>query len=158
MSNTLDTPFLSIIIPVFNEEYRLPSSLVKIHDFLIKQSYSFEVIVVENGSSDHTVDVVLESQKNLPYMRLIQTPKRGKGLAVKLGMLAARGQYRFLADADLSMPIQEIIKFLPPQLEKVEVVIGSRELPLSKRFDEPVYRHLIGRGFNTLVRWLTLPG
>lgn len=151
-------PFLSIIIPAHNEEHRLPGSLEKIDHFLSMQDYAYEVIVVENGSTDHTVEVVEEFQDRLPYLQLIQSVRRGKGLAVKLGMLAATGQFRFLADADLSMPIEEIAYFLPPKLIDFDIAIASRELKDSRRIDEPGYRHLVGRAFNALVRWLALPG
>ena len=151
-------PFLSIIIPAHNEEHRLPGSLDKIDHFLRMQDYAYEVIVVENGSTDDTIEVVEEYQDRLPYLQLIQSVRRGKGLAVKLGMLAATGQYRFLADADLSMPIEEIANFLPPKLTEFDIAIASRELKDSRRIDEPGYRHLVGRVFNALVRWLALPG
>jgi dolichyl-phosphate beta-glucosyltransferase len=151
-------PFLSIVIPAHNEERRLPGSLEKINCFLAGQAYAAEVIVVENGSTDNTANVVRMLQPGYPYLRLIEEKKRGKGLAVRIGMLAAQGDYCFQADADLSMPIEEVTKFLPPVLEDCQVVIASRELPGARRIDEPAYRHAIGRGFNALVRVLTLPG
>lgn len=151
-------PLLSIIIPAFNEEKRLPSSLEKIQTFVEAQPYLTEVIVVDNGSTDRTAEVVHVWEQTLPTLRLIQERRRGKGLAVRTGMLAAKGAYRFFADADLSMPIEEVNKFLPPQLEPFDVAIGSREVPGAKRYDEPGYRHLVGRLFNALVRFLALPG
>ena len=101
---------LSIIIPAHNEEFHLPESLGKIDAFLGQQEYSYEVIVVENGSVDNTVGVVQQFAAEHPYVRLMMVETRGKGLAVKAGMLAARGEYRFICDADLSMPIEEIAK------------------------------------------------
>ncbi len=151
-------PLLSIIIPAHNEERRLPLSLTKIHAFLAKQDYDAEVIVVENGSSDRTTQVVETFADEHPYVRLIQAQTRGKGLAVKQGMLAARGEYRFMCDADLSMPIEELAKFMPPQLEGYDVVIGSREADGSRRVNEPEYRHRIGRLSNFLVKLLALRG
>lgn len=151
-------PFLSIIIPAHNEELRLPASLEKIDRFLAAQSFHAEVVIVENGSTDRTVNIIQDYQKRFPYIRLFQETRRGKGLAVKRGMLEALGEYRFLADADLSMPIEEIIKFIPPALKDFDIAIASRESTGAKRFDEPAYRHLIGRIFNTLVRILALPG
>lgn len=150
-------PFLSIIIPAHNEEHRLPASLVKIDHFLATQSFHSEVVIVENGSTDRTVDIIQNFQKRFPYIRLFQETRRGKGLAVKRGMLEALGKYRFLADADLSMPIEEITKFIPPALKDFDIAIASRECMGAKRYDEPAYRHLIGRIFNTLVRTLALP-
>jgi dolichyl-phosphate beta-glucosyltransferase len=156
--NSEQRPYLSIIIPAYNEERRLPLSLTRIDAFLRKQPYDAEIIVVENGSSDHTADVVRKFAKEHPYVRLIEAETRGKGLAVKQGMLAARGEYRFMCDADLSMPIEELEKFLPPQLEGYDVVIGSREAPGSRRVKEPEYRHMIGRISNFLVKLIALRG
>jgi glycosyltransferase involved in cell wall biosynthesis len=84
----------------------------------------------------------------------------GKGAAVKVGMLAAQGDYRFICDADLAMPIAEIAKFLPPTQAAgtFDIAIASRELPGAVRYDEPVYRHIMGRVFNWLVRVLAVPG
>lgn len=151
-------PLLSIIIPAYNEERRLQLSLPKIHTFLETQPYEAEVIVVENGSTDHTAAIVEQFAKQFPYIRLLQVTTRGKGLAVKQGMLAARGTYRFMCDADLSMPIEELEKFMPPQLEGYEVVIGSREAPGSRRVNEPEYRHMIGRISNFIIKVMALRG
>jgi dolichyl-phosphate beta-glucosyltransferase len=151
-------PFLSIIIPVFNEEQRLPPSLNKIDTFLKQQSYTAEVVIVENGSADDTVGVVQRFAKDHPYVRLFAGEPRGKGRAVRRGMLEARGEYRFICDADLSMPIEEVNKFLPPQLTDCEVAIGSREAKGAHRYDEPYYRHLIGRVFVLMVKILAIRG
>jgi len=90
-------------------------------------------------------------------LRLVQVERPGKGLAVRTGMLAARGDYRFICDADLSMPIDQVSRFLPPAAQAADIAIASREVPGSARHDEPAYRHLIGRAFNLLVRRLTIP-
>ena len=153
-----DRPFLSIIIPAHNEERRLPRSLEKIVAFLEKQDYQAEVIVVDNGSSDNTSGVVEGFMARYPFISLIREERRGKGLAVKLGMLAARGEYLFLCDADLSMPIEEVAKFLPPQLEDYDVAIASREAEGARRYGEPPHRHLMGRVFNLIVRLLAVRG
>jgi glycosyltransferase involved in cell wall biosynthesis len=154
----LTKPFLSIIIPAHNEATRLPPTLEKIYAFLDQQDYPAEVLVVENGSSDGTLAVAEAFQEHMPNLRVFTETERGKGLAVRRGMLAAKGEYRFLCDADLSMPIEQVNRFLPPEFAQVDVAIGSRELPGSVRYDEPGYRHLIGRIFNAMVRGLVLPG
>lgn len=154
----MSLPFLSIIIPAHNEEKRLPPSLQKIDQFLRTQSYQAEVVVVENGSHDRTLEIAQSYAQQLPFLRVFQETQRGKGLAVKRGMFEARGAYRFICDADLSMPIEQVNRFLPPQLNEPQVVIGSREALGSIRYNEPHYRHVIGRVFNTIVRWLALPG
>ena len=154
----LEKPFLSIIIPAHNEAQRLPPSLEKINSFLQQQAYSAEVIVVENGSSDGTLAIAQEFAREMPNLQVFHEEARGKGLAIKRGMMEAMGDYRFLCDADLSMPIEQVNRFLPPTLEPVDVAIGSREVPGAQRFNEPPYRHFIGRIFNAMVRWLLLPG
>lgn len=150
------SPLLSIIIPAYNEEHRLPGSLLEIDSFLSVQPYEAEVIVVENGSSDGTTAVAEAFAREHSYTRVLHSPK-GKGAAVRLGMLAARGQYRFMADADLSMPIDEVGKFLPPTTNRYQVAMASREAPGARRYNEPVYRHLMGRVFNLIVRVLAIP-
>ena len=147
-----DTPFLSIIIPALNEEHRLPPTLAKIDEFLQTQDYAAEVIVVDNGSTDGTQAVVREYAETHPYVRLIQLAERGKGRAVKAGMLDAKGEYRFICDADLSMRIEEVVEFLPPNHEGADVIIASREGKGANRVGEPEYRHLMGRILNFIVK------
>jgi dolichyl-phosphate beta-glucosyltransferase len=164
VSNFAATPFLSIIIPAYNEERRLPPSLAKIVDFLGRQAYTAEVLVVENGSTDRTTAAVEafiadQAPPGQPLIRLLHS-SQGKGAAVKLGMLHAQGEYRFICDADLAMPIDEITHFLPPGLARgaFDVAIASREAPGAVRYNEPAYRHTMGRVFNWLVRVMAVPG
>ena len=157
-ADSLTAPFLSIVVPVYNEANRLPASLKLILDFLQAQSYPAEVIIVENGSRDATLKIAQDFAEQYPQIRVLQNKERGKGLAVKRGMLEACGEYRFMCDVDLSMPIQEVNRFLPPVLDNFEVAIASREAPGAVRYDEPPYRHFVGRGFNTLIRLIALPG
>jgi len=150
--------FLSLIIPAHNEEKRLPPTLTSVNAFLDRQPYLSEIIVVENGSQDLTAVVTEAFAADHPRIRLFQESGRGKGLAVRRGMLEASGEYRFICDADLSMPIGEVAKFVPPQLAGFDVAIGSREAPGARRFNEPPYRHIQGRVFSTLVKIFALPG
>lgn len=150
-------PFLSIVIPAYNEENRLPHTLEQLFSFLDSQSYSYEVLVVENGSTDRTFQAAQDYAAVYPFLRLLKNEQRGKGLAVQRGILEARGDYRFMCDADFSMPIPEINRFLPPALEGFDVAIASREAPGAVRYNEPFYRHFVGRGFNILIRLLALP-
>jgi dolichyl-phosphate beta-glucosyltransferase len=153
-----EQPLLSLIIPALNEEKRLPASLAQLRTYLAGCDYGAEVIVVDNGSTDGTAEVVHEASARWPELRLLQTRQRGKGLAVREGLLAARGTYSFYCDADFSMPIEEIARFLPPQLTDVELAIGIREGPGARRVGEPLHRHLMGRAYNALVRRFALPG
>ena len=151
-------PLLSIIIPALNEEDRLPESLTKVVGFLEDQAYPAEVLVVDNGSTDRTAAIGQEFAARHSNLRLLQDPRRGKGLAVRRGLLAAQGEYRFICDADLSMPIEEVSRFLPPALEGYDIAIASRETPGAVRYGEPAYRHWIGRVFNQAVKLLAVPG
>jgi glycosyltransferase involved in cell wall biosynthesis len=151
-------PLLSIIVPAYNEEQRLPASLEKIAAFVNGQAFQSEVIVVDDGSRDRTAEVVEGYAACYPFISLIRNPHRGKGCAVKTGMLAGTGEYLFLCDADLSMPIEQVLRFLPPSRADYGIAIGSRESEGSRRIGEPGYRHLMGRVFNLIVRLLAVPG
>jgi dolichyl-phosphate beta-glucosyltransferase len=155
---SVDSPFLSLVIPAHNEESRLPKTLEQVFAFLEKQAYSAEVIIVENWSTDRTLDIAQGFARRHPNLRVIHTDERGKGLAVKRGMLTARGEYRFFADADFSMPVDEINRFLPPALPDFDIAIASRETAGAVRYGEPFRRHLSGRIFNALIRLVVLPG
>ena len=160
----MQRPFLTIVIPAYNEEKRLPGTLEKISRFLGEQPYTSEVLVVENGSTDRTSDVVRsfaeKVAENSPFVLELLHSDQGKGAAVKTGMLVGKGEHLFICDADLSMPIEEISKFLPPLLsvDSFDVAIASREIAGAVRHNEPGYRHLMGRVFNLIVRTLIIPG
>ena len=150
-------PFLSIIIPAYNEQSRLPNTLEQVFDFLGKQSFKSDVIVVENGSTDKTFEIAQKFADQHKNLRVIHNEERGKGGAVQRGVREAQGEYVFICDADLSMPVGEISKFLPPALKDFDIAIGSREAPGAVRYHEPYYRHLTGRVFNMLIRLMVLP-
>lgn len=150
--------FLSIIIPAFNEETRLPDTLTKVGSFLGAQSYSSEVLIVNNNSTDRTDEVILEYCSRYPFMQGMFEEEPGKGAAVRCGMLQAKGEFAFMCDADLSMPIEEVVKFYPPNLEGVDISIASREIPGAIRYDEPLIRHVGGRLMNWLIQLFILPG
>jgi dolichyl-phosphate beta-glucosyltransferase len=151
------SPFFSIIIPAYNEEKRLPNTLEQVFRFLEEQSYTSEVIVVENGSNDRTYETAKEFTKQHKNLHVIHDAQRGKGGAVQRGVREARGEYVLFCDADLSMPVEEINKFLPPALNDFDIAIASREAPGAVRYNEPYYRHLTGRVFNMLIRLMVLP-
>jgi dolichyl-phosphate beta-glucosyltransferase len=154
----LISPFLSIVIPAHNEEIRLPRTLRQVFAFLEKQSYSAEVVIIENGSSDRTFEMACEFKSRHSNLNVIHEEQAGKGNAVRRGVLEAHGEYRFICDADLSMPISELEKFLPPVLNDFDIAIASREAPGSMRYNEPSYRHWGGRAINLVIRLLILPG
>lgn len=160
----MQRPFLTIVIPAYNEEKRLPASLEKISRFLHAQPYTSELLVVENGSTDATSDVVRHFAAGIapgaPFTVQLLHSAPGKGAAVKTGMLTGQGEHLFICDADLSMPIEEVSKFLPPALPagSFDLAIASREIAGAVRYNEPFYRHLMGRVFNLIVRTLIIPG
>lgn len=152
-----ETPFLSIVFPAYNEELRLPDTLTSTLAFTSSLTYPCEIVIAENGSNDRTLAIAHDFAAENPGIKVLHIEQAGKGRAVQAGMLAAAGQYRFICDVDLSMPITEIPRFLPPQTTEADIVIASREAPGSIRYDEPYYRHFIGRIFNNLVRLMILP-
>ncbi len=156
--STQSPPLLSLIIPAYNEEERLPATLPPVFEFLESQPYSFEIILVNNNSRDNTGEIARQYAASRSYLRVIDEPAQGKGAAVRTGMLSATGEYLFMADADFSMPVEEIAKFLPPNLSQYDVAIGSREAPGAVRYNEPQYRHFMGRVFNFYVKVLAIPG
>jgi len=150
-------PRLSIIIPAYNEQDRLPRALGQVLAFLEAQPYPAEALVVENGSTDGTRQEAERFARRHPNLRVLHEEQAGKGRAVRRGMLEAEGEFRFICDADLSMPVTEVNRFLPPFCE-ADIAIASREAPGAVRYGEPYYRHLTGRVFNAFIRWLVLPG
>ena len=146
------------MIPAYNEETRLPRTLRQVFAFLEQQTYTYEVLVVENASTDRTLEIAREFGTGHTGLRVIHEEQRGKGFAVQRGMLEAQGQFRFICDADLSMPIEEVNNFLPPLQNGFDIAIASREAPGAIRYNEPAYRHWGGRAVNLAIRMLILPG
>ncbi len=153
-----ETPLLSVVIPAFNESARIIGTLDELSRYLGEQEYTSEVLVVDDGSDDDTAELVRRWAADRSDTFVIGIPHAGKGWAVRAGMLAARGSYRFMCDADLAMPVEWIGAFMERMNAGLDVVIGSREAAGARRFDEPAYRHLMGRVFNGVVRLLTVRG
>jgi len=152
------SPRLSLVIPALNEQARLPYTLSEIEKFVCAERLDCEVIVVDNGSQDATSSVVRQASVTFPQLRLIRTDRRGKGLAVKTGVLASNGEVVIFADADLSWAVEDLARFIELVSPASPVVIGSREGQGSRRIGEPAYRHLMGRVFNRVVQALAVPG
>ncbi len=157
-AHSLCRPRLSVIIPAFNESARILPTLERTTDYLRQQSWRWEIIVVDDGSSDGTGEVVTEWARGMENARLISRPHFGKGWAVRAGMLEAAGEYCFMCDADLAMPIEWLGRFVERMDAGEDIVIGSREAPGARRFDEPWYRHFMGRAFNRAVRLIAVRG
>jgi dolichyl-phosphate beta-glucosyltransferase len=150
-------PFVSVVIPAFNEEARISATLETAARYLDSTPWRWELRVVDDGSSDGTVEICRRFHETDRRVVVQEEPHRGKGGAVKAGMLAAPGEYRFICDADLSMPIEQIAGFLPP-LKNADIAIATREGAEARRIGEPLRRHLVGRVFNHLVQQVVLPG
>lgn len=151
---------LSIVIPAYNEadEDRLPASLKQITTFVQQQQFPIEVIIVNNNSTDGTQQVIDKAAAEYRFIKPMFESRQGKGAAVRTGMLAAQYHYVFICDADLSMTIEQVLFFLPPQAPAYDIAIASREGPGARRVDEPEFRHVIGRVFNFIVRVLAVKG
>ena len=150
-------PFLSVVIPAYNEEPRIVDTLEKVVEYLGRQSYSWEVVVVDDGSTDSTASLVRAFSEDYGGVWLRSVRHGGKGWAVRHGMLSSTGEYRFLCDADLSMPVEQIVRFLPPVATDFDIAIGSREVSGARRIGEPYHRHLMGRLYNLLVKAIAIP-
>ena len=151
-------PYLSVVIPAYNEEIRISRTVREIVAYLNEQDYAWEIVVADDGSADATARLVAEAAGGDPRVRVLPLEHRGKGWAVKNGMLAAAGEFRLLCDADLSVPIAQVERLLPHGGADVDVAVGSREAPGAARYGEPGRRHLMGRVFNAVARRLAAPG
>jgi dolichyl-phosphate beta-glucosyltransferase len=147
-------PTYSIVVPAYNESARLGASLEKILSYIAQQKWPAEVIVVNDGSSDDTAEIVRRLAKNNLTLRLVENPgNRGKGYSVRNGMLQARGRVLVFSDADLSSPIEELPKLLKALNDGAEIAIGSRWLQAELQTErQPLHRQLFGRVFNLLLR------
>jgi dolichyl-phosphate beta-glucosyltransferase len=149
---------LSVIIPAYNEEKRIERTLLDVNAYLEKQSYEYEIIVVDNHSGDHTFDVVKKlAATTVRNASVIHQPIRGKGAAVKLGMAEAQGEYAMFMDADNATPISEIEKFWPDLESGVEVVIGDRYLDEAHKAKQPLMRTILSRASNMLIQFVLIP-
>lgn len=149
----MTTPFLSIVIPAYNEEKRIRLSLVKIMDYLESRGLQYELVIADDGCQDNTEGVVksvTQGRASVQYLK--GEVNRGKGNAVKRGMLAARGEYALLTDADLSTPIEELDKFIPVMKSADAVLIGNRKTKGSEvRKHQNFIRENMGKVFTLLT-------
>lgn len=150
--------YISVIIPIYNEEKRFSKTISSVVNFLSKQNYQSEIVVVNDGSTDKTIDLVKSFISKYPIITLINySQNKGKGYAVKKGMLLAKGEKRLFMDVDGSTPISEISKLLPYFDCGYDVVIGSRRVVGANIFsDQPWYRLVLGWMFRNIVN-LILP-
>lgn len=151
-------PYLSVIIPAYNEEPNFKKATIdQVPKYLAKQNYSWEILIVDDGSEDETAKLAEEFAKNHKNIRVIKNPHEGKAETVKTGVREAKGKLILFTDFDQATPISEIEKLLP-YFPKYDIVIGSRQLPGARREKEPIYRHLMGLGFNLVVQAIAVRG
>lgn len=153
-------PYLSVVVPAYNEEARLPRSLDGLHAYYSAQPYDYDVCVVSDGSQDRTGEIVRDFAKDHPEFRLIEYfPNRGKGYAVRTGIEAATGDVILFCDADLATPQEETEKLLSHIRDGADVAIGSRPLRESKlERHQPWYREYFGRTANLAIQLLAVRG
>ncbi len=151
---------LSVVVPAFNEERRLPPTLIDMIDYLDSVGTTYEIIVVDDGSSDSTPDVVRKFERVRNQVRLIQLARNsGKGHAVRVGALNSRGARIVFADADGATPIKEVARLTAALDEGFDVAIGSRALASDDtKVSTSIHRKLLGRIFNGCVNLFILPG
>jgi dolichyl-phosphate beta-glucosyltransferase len=150
----LEPATYSIILPAYNESARITATLDKILAHATERGWNVEVIVVNDGSSDTTAEIVLEYAKKHATLRLLENPgNRGKGFSVRNGMLHAKGDVLLFSDADLSSPIEEADKLFAAIVEGADIAIGSRWIDSRLQIRrQPLYRRLFGRIFNLALR------
>jgi dolichyl-phosphate beta-glucosyltransferase len=156
----MQTPFISVIVPAYNEEQRIAPTLVALDRFLARASIAYEIIVVDDGSTDGTAALVERMAAELPAICLLPTrPNRGKGHAVRVGMLAARGRIRVMCDADGSIPAEELPRLLAPLAAgRADIAIGSRYAPGARvATPQPRWRVAWSRLVNRFVRHTLVP-
>jgi dolichyl-phosphate beta-glucosyltransferase len=155
MSISDSLPTLSIILPAYNEERRIGPTLQRIAAFMAGSGEPYELIVVDDGSADRTPAIVAEFAAAHPATRLLAMPRnRGKGAAVRTGVLESRGREVLFSDADLSTPIDELIRLRAALHAGADLAIGSRAIPGAVTRTQPLLRRIQGGGFHLLTRLL----
>lgn len=152
------SPLLSLVIPAYNEAHRIEATLRQVLAYVPIAFPDSEIILVDDGSSDKTGDLAWEFTAAHPNLRVLSIPHAGKAVAVRSGMLAARGDLIAFSDADLATPLTHLTDLAAAIDRGCDIAIGSREGAGSRRIGEPAYRHVMGRGFNWIVRIIALPG
>lgn len=153
-----EKPYISVVIPAYNEEPNFQKGTIdEVPKYLAKQDYSYEILIVDDGSSDNTATLGEAFAKKHRYVRLIKNPHQGKAETVKTGVEEAIGEYILFTDFDQATPISEVEKLMT-HFPEYDIVIGSRQLPGAKREKEPIHRHIMGLVFNLVVQFIAVRG
>lgn len=151
-------PHLSVVIPAYNEEPNFQKGAIdEAPKYLEEQPYTYEILIVDDGSADNTAKLADEFAKKYKNVRVIKNPHQGKAETVKKGVEEASGELILFTDFDQATPLSEIEKLLP-HFPEYDIVIGSRQMPGAKREKEPIHRHLMGIVFNLIVQTLAVRG
>lgn len=153
-------PYLSVIIPAYNEAERIPKTLIDIDKHLSRVDFTYEIVVVNDGSTDNTAEIVTKMTPSIKNLKLLDNKENhGKGAVVRDGMLLTKGEIRLFTDADNSTSVDQFEKMIPFFSEGYDVVIGSRAVPGSKLTpSQPFYRRLLGRLSNLVIQLVNVPG
>lgn len=154
----MENPYLSVIIPAYKEEHRIGKTLLVLNEYFGRQNYTYELIVVNDGSSDKTAEVVISFQDKVKNLKLLDNKENhGKGYVTRQGMLSAKGEYRIYIDADNAISIEQIESFWPWLKEGFDIIIGSIEVEGAKIEEHAAwYRRALGRWAKYLIRALTI--
>lgn len=163
MNEPKQTPFLSVVIPAYDEELRIGKTLISVYDYLIQQSYSWELLIVLDGVEDNTLERVKAFAQGKKEIRWIDRQEnRGKGYTVREGMLAAHGQVRLFTDADNSTNIRHFEKMQPLLHSGHDVVICSRDAKdvegAQQIISQPLFKRLLGDLGNLFIQFVAVPG
>jgi len=153
-------PYISIVIPAYNEEKRLSDTLRRITAYMDKEKYSYELIVVDDGSTDGTIKILSGIKEKTRNLKIISNgTNQGKGASVRTGVLQSKGEYILFSDSDLSTPIEEMESFVKHLEQGYDIVIGSRSMKNSNiLIHQPFYRELMGKIFNRIVNTVVFKG
>ncbi len=154
-SHRMPTPEVTLVIPCFNEARRLATTFAGIDRL---PSIVTDVVLVDDGSTDDTLALLTALAAERAHVRVETGPHRGKGGAVRAGVLSSQAAWVCFADADWSVPPEGVLDFLPPRAPVADVLVATREGAASRRLGEPRHRHVLGRAFNAWVRAMALPG
>ncbi len=156
----MTTVDVSVVVPAYNEQERLPACLEQLSAFVRSQVPRMEVVVVDDGSGDATFAIASEyaAASGGEAIRVLKRPHAGKGGAVRAGVLRSLGKYVVICDVDLSVPVEELARFDAGAFANADILIGTREGEGARRYNEPLHRHIMGRAFNRFVQALLVPG
>ncbi len=157
----MEEMYFSVVVPTYNEEKRIENTLREIYKYFAKRGKNFEVIVIDDGSSDDTVRLLQDLKKKFKNLKILKQGKNyGKGWAVKRGVLAAKGKYILTKDADLSTPMTETDKLLKELETGADLAISCRIHPdgTDMRFSQPLIRRIVGKIFSKLVNIFVING